>query len=187
LRVARQRSVSRTEQTFSEHVRKQFNEHKQLIISPVILLVLSMPRLIISFIPSMLIFIIFVALSQLYMKAFKKSFKSFRQRTRIRQWLITKNIIYLLSPIDMTIGFYSSIVVKLMIAVKRSWWLTSYKLFSLQHFFFCILIYFSFISCVLYMFLFSIVLWIINYREIMETNSFYICFGLFRKKMVIKV
>ena len=32
--VARQRSVSQTGQTFSEHVRKQFKEHKQLIISP---------------------------------------------------------------------------------------------------------------------------------------------------------
>jgi hypothetical protein len=105
--AARQRSETRTEQTFSEHVREQLSEHKQLIISPVILLVLSIPRLIISllpgcvktsenlwlylsayfisFIPSMLIFLIFVAPSELYMKAFKQSFKSVRQRICIRQ------------------------------------------------------------------------------------------------------
>jgi hypothetical protein len=105
--VARQRSVSRTGQTFSEHVQKQFKEHKQLIISPMILLVLSIPRLIISllprcvkvsedlwsylsayfisFIPSTLIFIIFVVPSKLYMKAFKQSLKNARRHTHIRQ------------------------------------------------------------------------------------------------------
>jgi hypothetical protein len=105
--AARQRSVARTGKTFSEHVREQFSEHKQLIISPMILLVLSIPRLVISllpgcsktsenlwlylsaylisFIPSMLIFLIFVVPSELYMKAFKQSLKSIRQRIRIRQ------------------------------------------------------------------------------------------------------
>jgi hypothetical protein len=105
--VARQRSVAQTGQTFSEHIRKQFKEHKQLIISPIILLVLSIPRLIISllpgcvkisenfwlylsaylisFIPPMLIFIIFVVPSELYMKAFKQSLKNARRRIGIRQ------------------------------------------------------------------------------------------------------
>ena len=104
---ARQRSVARTGKTFSEHVREQFSEHKHLIISPVILLLLSIPRLIISllsgcvktsenlwlylsayfisFIPSMLIFLIFVAPSELYMRAFKQSLKSIRQCFRNRQ------------------------------------------------------------------------------------------------------
>ena len=40
--------MTRTERSFSEHVREQFNEHKQLIIRPIILPVLFMPRLIIS-------------------------------------------------------------------------------------------------------------------------------------------
>jgi hypothetical protein len=105
--VARQRSVSQTGQNFSEHIREQFKEHKQLIISPMILLVLSIPRLIISllpscvkisedlwsylsayfisFIPSMLIFIIFVIPSELYMKAFKQSLKNTRRCTRIHK------------------------------------------------------------------------------------------------------
>jgi hypothetical protein len=105
--VARQRSVALTSKPFIEHVREQFKEHKQLIISPVILLVLSIPRLIISllpdgvkvsenlwlylsaylisFTPSMLIFIIFVVPSEFYMKAFKQSLKSARQCICTRQ------------------------------------------------------------------------------------------------------
>ncbi|CAF4100343.1 unnamed protein product [Adineta steineri] len=92
---AQQRSVAQTNQSFKQHVKQQFREHKQLIISPIVLLVLSMPRLIISllpgcvktsenlwlylgpyfisFTPSILIFLIFVVPSELYMKAFKQS------------------------------------------------------------------------------------------------------------------
>lgn len=100
---ARQRSTARRNQSFGEHVREQLKEHKQLLISPMILLILSIPRLIISllpdsvkvseklwlyllgylisFTPSMLIFLIFVVPSEFYMKMFKESFASFRQRT----------------------------------------------------------------------------------------------------------
>ncbi|CAF1536843.1 unnamed protein product, partial [Adineta ricciae] len=100
---ARQRSMARTDQNFKEHIQEQFSEHKQLIISPIILLVLSIPRLIISlltgcvktsenlwlylgayfisFTPSMLIFLIFVFPSELYMKAFRQWFNRIRQRT----------------------------------------------------------------------------------------------------------
>ena len=99
---ARQRSVTRSKQTYREHVLDQLNEHKQLVISPIILLILSLPRLImslvsgcvnasknpwlylcgyfISFTPSMFIFIIFVFPSELYMKAFKESLRSWRRR-----------------------------------------------------------------------------------------------------------
>ena len=102
--VARQRAVARTKRPFREHVQEQFSEHKQLLISPMVLLILSTPRLIISllpgcvktsdnlwlyftayfisFVPSMLIFVIFVVPSDLYMKAFKQSFSRGRQRTR---------------------------------------------------------------------------------------------------------
>ncbi|CAF1451376.1 unnamed protein product, partial [Adineta steineri] len=100
---ARQRSMARTNQNFKEHVKEQFREHKQLIISPIVLLVLSIPRLIISllpgcvktsenlwlylgpyfisFTPPMLIFLIFVFPSELYMKAFKQSLIRIRKRT----------------------------------------------------------------------------------------------------------
>ncbi|CAF3999531.1 unnamed protein product, partial [Adineta steineri] len=100
---AHQRSMARTNQSFKEHVQEQFREHKQLIISPIVLLILSIPRLIISllpgclktsenlwlylgayfisFAPSMLIFLIFVFPSELYMKAFKQSFNHIQRRT----------------------------------------------------------------------------------------------------------
>jgi hypothetical protein len=102
--TARQRSVSLTGQSFKEHVHQQLREHKQLIISPAALLVLSMPRLVIStlpgcvrtshnlwlylsayflsFTPSILIFIIFVVPSELYMKTFKDSITNWRRLTR---------------------------------------------------------------------------------------------------------
>jgi hypothetical protein len=99
--AARQRSKVRTKQTYREHVHEQLKQHKQLVISPVILLVLSLPRLIISllsgclkmsrylwlylcgyfisFTPSMLIFVVFVLPSDLYMKKFKESLGSWRR------------------------------------------------------------------------------------------------------------
>ncbi|CAF1357311.1 unnamed protein product [Adineta ricciae] len=99
---ARQRSVIQTNQTYKEHVRRQFSEHKQLIISPILLLILSMPRVIISslpgcirtstnlwlylisyffsFTPSILIFVIFVIPSDIYMKSFKNSLTVRRAR-----------------------------------------------------------------------------------------------------------
>jgi hypothetical protein len=98
--AARQRSIARISQSYKEHVREQLSEHKQLLISPVILLVLSLPRLIISllsgcvqassnswlylsaffisFTPSMLVFVIFVIPSELYRKTFKESISSWR-------------------------------------------------------------------------------------------------------------
>ncbi|CAF3857718.1 unnamed protein product, partial [Adineta steineri] len=100
---AHQRSVVRTNQSFKGHIQEQFREHKQLIISPIVLLILSIPRLIISllpgcvktsdnlwlylgpyfisFTPPMLIFLIFVFPSELYMKAFKQSMIRIRRRT----------------------------------------------------------------------------------------------------------
>jgi hypothetical protein len=94
--AARQRSVAQNNKSYREHIREQLSEHKQLIISSMILLVLSAPRLIIallpgcvsmshlwfylsayfiSFTPSMLIFVIFVLPSDMYMKTFKESFR----------------------------------------------------------------------------------------------------------------
>ena len=84
-KTARQRSSAQINQSFREHLRQQLHEHKHLIISPIVLLILTMPRLIISslsgckrtssniwlyltayffsFTPSMFIFVIFVSLS----------------------------------------------------------------------------------------------------------------------------
>jgi hypothetical protein len=97
---ARQRSVTRTRQSYREHVLEQLSEHKQLVVSPIILLALSLPRLIISllsgcmkalrnpwlylfgyfisFIPSMLVFVIFVLPSKVYRNKFRESLTSWR-------------------------------------------------------------------------------------------------------------
>lgn len=101
--TARQRSITRTKQSYKEHVLEQLSKHKQLVISPIVLLILSLPRLIfslisgcveaskypwlylcgyfISFTPSILIFVVFVLPSQVYMKTFKESLRSWRQLT----------------------------------------------------------------------------------------------------------
>jgi hypothetical protein len=93
--TAHRRTTTRTRKTFKEQVFEQLSVHKQLVISPMILLLLSLPRLIfslvsgcvnssdnlwlylfaylISFTPSMLIFVVFVLPSQLYMKTLKES------------------------------------------------------------------------------------------------------------------
>ncbi|CAF1063012.1 unnamed protein product, partial [Didymodactylos carnosus] len=49
LTTARKRSIARTQQTYGQHLRNEFQQHKHLIISPCILVLLALPRLIISF------------------------------------------------------------------------------------------------------------------------------------------
>ncbi|CAF4157840.1 unnamed protein product, partial [Adineta steineri] len=100
--TARQRSSAQTSQSYMEHIREQFREHKRLLISPSILLILSMPRLIISllpgcvkvsdnpwlylcayfisFTPSILVFIIFVIPSELYRNTLKETLKNWQRR-----------------------------------------------------------------------------------------------------------
>ena len=46
--TARQRSAARKKQPLKEHLIEQMKEHKQLLISPLILFLLALPRLIIS-------------------------------------------------------------------------------------------------------------------------------------------
>jgi hypothetical protein len=99
---ARRRSVAQPARSYKEHVREQLHEHKQLLISPLVLIILASPRVItillpgcvnisqnpwlylsayfISFIPSMLIFIIFVLPSDSYKEKFKQSLKTCQQR-----------------------------------------------------------------------------------------------------------
>jgi hypothetical protein len=102
LRGTRRRAVVQRRQTFRQHLRKQFKGHKNLIIGPIILVVLVLPRLMISFlsgcvkvshnawlyllgyfvsfIPSMSIFFVFVLPSKFYRKQFKESIQFIRRR-----------------------------------------------------------------------------------------------------------
>jgi len=100
--TARRRSTAQTnKKSFKEHVINQIREHKQLLISPFILLLLALPRLImslisgcvdpsenpwlylcgylISFTPPMLVFAVFVLPSELYRKIFNDSITRCRQ------------------------------------------------------------------------------------------------------------
>jgi len=102
--TARRRSTAKTnKKSFKEHAANQIREHKQLLISPFILLLLAVPRLImslisgcvdpsenpwlylcgyfISFTPPMLVFTVFVLPSELYRKTFKDSITRCRQQT----------------------------------------------------------------------------------------------------------
>ena len=104
--TARLRSGAKKNQTFKAHIIKQMKEHKQLLISPVILLILAVPRLILSLIsgcvdpssnpwlylcgyfisytPPMLIFVVFILPSELYTKTFKEEITKWLQRIRRR-------------------------------------------------------------------------------------------------------
>ncbi|CAF0903897.1 unnamed protein product [Adineta steineri] len=102
INIARQRTTTRTKFNYRQQLVNQINEHKQLIISSILLAVLLFPRFLISllstcvkasrnpwlylcgyfisFIPSSLIFVIFVLPSSFYKKQFKQSIITWRQR-----------------------------------------------------------------------------------------------------------
>jgi hypothetical protein len=104
---SRQQTNFRTHQTYSQLLRKQLDEHKHLFIGPVILVILALPRLIISFvskcmkstsdswlfligyfisfIPSMLTFFIYVLPSRLYKEEFRKTITGYRTTIQ-RRW-----------------------------------------------------------------------------------------------------
>ncbi|UJR17508.1 hypothetical protein I4U23_004403 [Adineta vaga] len=98
--TSRQRKRAQRRLTYQQILREQFREHKHLLIAPVALVLLALPRLIltfisdcvdptgdvwlplfgyfISFMPPLLTFIIFVLPSRLYTKEFEKSIKQIR-------------------------------------------------------------------------------------------------------------
>ena len=102
--TVRQRSMTQVGHSYTVQLRRQLREHKQLLISPLVLVVLSLPRLIISlisgcvdisryswlylsgyfvsFIPSVLVFVVFVLPSGLYKRQFRECVKRLRQRFR---------------------------------------------------------------------------------------------------------
>ncbi|CAF0854311.1 unnamed protein product [Adineta steineri] len=102
LKLARQQATVRTHISYQQQLFNNFNEHKQLVIGPIVLAILLSPRFLISissecvkasriswlylfgyfisFIPSSLIFVIFVLPSTFYKKQFKKAITTWRQR-----------------------------------------------------------------------------------------------------------
>jgi hypothetical protein len=100
--TAHQRVLSQTKYRFTNHFKTKLKQHKHLLISPVILLILSLPRLIISFtlncnkssqhfwlnlfgyfisfMPQILIFIVFVLPSPTYKKEFQQVLSRIQRR-----------------------------------------------------------------------------------------------------------
>ena len=100
VKVARSHSTTRTKITYHEHLRQGFLQQKHLVISPVILVILSLPRLVfsvlpgcmksardpwlyligyfISFISPLITFIIFVLPSETYKREFDTIIKRYR-------------------------------------------------------------------------------------------------------------
>jgi hypothetical protein len=99
--IARHKSTTQKQLTYKQQLRKQLYTLKHLLISPCILIILALPQLIISFlsgcmksprdpwlylfgyftsfIPPMLIFIIFVLPSEIYKKEFNNSIRTIRK------------------------------------------------------------------------------------------------------------
>ncbi|CAF1493972.1 unnamed protein product [Adineta steineri] len=100
--ITRLKTIVRSQFSYQQQLLDQINHHKQLVISPVILVILLFPRFLVSllstcvkssrnpwlylcgyfvsFIPSSFIFIIFVLPSTFYRKEFIKTITSWRQR-----------------------------------------------------------------------------------------------------------
>ena len=97
---SRQQSNLHTQRSYKEILREQFRQHKHLLTAPIVLVILALPRLIItfvskcmkstgdswlflvgyfiSFIPPMLTFVVFILPSKFYKKEFHKSVHQFR-------------------------------------------------------------------------------------------------------------
>ncbi|UJR06936.1 hypothetical protein I4U23_011225, partial [Adineta vaga] len=102
--TSRQRRKVQHRLTYRQIIREQFQEHIHLLIAPIVLVLLALPRLILSFIagcmkssrdvwlplagyfisliPPLLTFIIFVIPSKFYTKEFQKSIKEIQTRIR---------------------------------------------------------------------------------------------------------
>jgi hypothetical protein len=108
--TARQRTAAQTHRNYQELLHEQFQQHRHLLIAPLVLSVLALPRLIISFvsgcmkssddswlflvgyfisfIPSMLTFVVFVLPSTNYKNEFKKTTERYRMIIQTRLHLI---------------------------------------------------------------------------------------------------
>ena len=102
--TARQRTAAKTNKSYREILHEQFQQHKHILITPIVLAILSIPRLIISFlstcikssdqpwlyligyftsfIPLMLTFFVFVLPSTFYKQQFWKTWERYKKAIR---------------------------------------------------------------------------------------------------------
>jgi hypothetical protein len=107
IKQSRQQSTVHRQRSYKEHLREQCRQHQNLLTAPVLLVILTIPRLIItflskcmqsandswlflvgyfiSFIPPMLTFLIFISPSKFYRKELRKTIDNYR--TYIQQRL----------------------------------------------------------------------------------------------------
>jgi hypothetical protein len=107
---SRQQANLHKQRSYKEILRKQFREHRHLLTAPILLVILAVPRLIItfvskcmksandswlflvgyfiSFIPPMLTFVVFIMPSKFYMKEFHKTVAHYRTTIQRRLHLI---------------------------------------------------------------------------------------------------
>jgi uncharacterized membrane protein (DUF485 family) len=106
VKKSRQQLNLHPNEKYKEVLRKQFQQHKHLLTAPIVLVILALPRLIItfaskcmkssndswlflvgyfiSFIPSMVTFVVFVVPSTFYMKEFRKTVSQYRTNIQRR-------------------------------------------------------------------------------------------------------
>jgi hypothetical protein len=111
---AQQRATIQSDQTYNQILHNQFQQHRHLIIAPLLLVVLAIPRVIltlvsgcmtsvrdswifltgyfISFIPSMLTCVVFVLPSKLYKDQLRRSFNRYRQNILNRLRLLATSV-----------------------------------------------------------------------------------------------
>ena len=100
IKQAHQKSTIHTDRLYRQHLRDQYQENRHLLISPIVLILLAIPRLIITFvskcmqsandawifligyfiafIPPMLTFLVFISPSKFYKQEFDKSIRQIR-------------------------------------------------------------------------------------------------------------
>jgi hypothetical protein len=106
-----QQSTVHPEQTYREHLREQYRQYKHLLTAPIVLVILALPRLMItfaskcmqspndswlfligyfiSFIPPMLTFVVFILPSKFYRREFYQAVEKFRRTIQRRLNLIS--------------------------------------------------------------------------------------------------
>ena len=106
MKQSRQKATIHPQRTYREHLHEQFRQHKHLLTAPIVLVILAVPRLIIifaskcmkstsdawlfligyfiSFLPSMLTFVVFIVPSKFYKKEFHNTVRQYRSSIRRR-------------------------------------------------------------------------------------------------------
>jgi hypothetical protein len=109
--TARQKTTVQKNQTYRKILKEQIQHHRHLLITPSVLVILAVPRLIlyfvsscmksindpwlfltgyfISFIPSMLTFVVFVVPSKTYKQQFWKTYERYKKAIQRRLHLIS--------------------------------------------------------------------------------------------------